>query len=1487
MLDFHGLRGGPDGWRGSFERLVQHLAEVNRPTGATEFRPIEGAGGDGGIEAYWVFADGSETGYQAKFHERAADIDWAALDGSVETALATHPSLVRLVVAMPCDLTDVKRGRGTSAREKWNGRVRQWREAAAPRDLTFEFLSGSQIERLLTAPNAAGLREYWFSEQDLSKAWFRARFERTVVALDERYHPEDHVDVQAADLFRALRGSREWRAGFTKLATDAANAMPAPPDEAAEAAGSYSALAKAIDRLQALASPRSASSDKPFPTSEWIDAVEQGLAASLAIAGQLGEDGRPGMGSYQARRAREEVGLVQNALAALQSRLGSEYQRAEDKRYAIIEGEAGGGKSHLMAREVEVALAAGEPAIMLLGTDFIHGDEPGMQIARSLELRGMSTHTLLGALEAAAAARGTRALIAIDALNEGAGARYWRDKLAAFSTEVRRFPRVTLCVSCRDVYSDRVFTGAAREGAAQIEVEGFQTEEEQEHAAAVYMDRRGIARPASPWLPPEFINPLFLRTTCVALERRGQRLFPLGLRGAREMLRFYLNAAAATLGTDHDGTDVLEAPLVRAVTAIAAEMARLRADHIERDIAATIVEDAFRSHAAPSDVAWVDLLLLRGLLRADPPETEPLEADDPLDAQDDVLRFAFQRIQDQLIAKSLIQDQPGPGGLFEPTGVLAFLVGRWGVEYEWRGVLIALAVEFADAWGAEMVDHMPGDWLRWWDDPILQEAFVESVRWRQHASFRPRTLELLNALEWPATPFDLLIELSAVEGHPWNADVLHRNLAKRSMPDRDAFWTTRINGAPDEPRAAHRLADWGLGVGPATASDETIRLALTALGWLFTSTNAALRDRATKAATEILLRRPTAVGAFVERFADVDDVYVIERILAAVAGSCLRDPTPARLTLAAASVWHHVIAKGHLPDHVLARDHARLVLELAAERGSLPADCDLDRCRPPYGSTAPRFGLNEAKVKAECIAAGDHSIFSSTVEWGGDFGTYVVKGRARSFTSVRLTKPRPVRHSEAYQRFREELIDGDEFRVTLLSIVEMTTELMLDSDRLQSPERLWDISRTEAEATLVHQLGTRGRKRYETEARPHLEGEEGWLGVADGELGLIDQEQARLWIARRAIRLGWTKRLFPRDAGAGSETSRATRIERIGKKYQWIAYHELIARLADNYWLAPEWGPEAVKRYETPLDLPFTRTLEPTVPPRANDDAFRPTGEVPVVPRLALREVATAAMYEWVFEDGIAPERLALGLCPDMEGEDGEWLTLYRYASRNTNHIPAENHSGAPSRLNDFHFVLMVGAGTADVQDFVATARNSWTDFHHDWINWGDLTDGPYLYEAGMRSTWPETEWVTTDGFRGAEQTYLRFCREYRWEHHLDGTLPEGVTLQVPNPWLLRELGLTADPHRLGVWVDGEGRATIVSSVGDRNAHCLVRRDALEPVLAKRDVAPLWIGMGERCAWPDPSKNSGPNCRWNGILWREADKVRHEAWAEDHRPGQG
>ena len=89
------------------------------------YKRVDGAGGDGGVEAYWTKPNGKKTGYQAKYFLRSRDIKWAQIDGSVTQALLMHPELERYVVALPCDLTDRtgKRGRGKSGWEHWDSRV--------------------------------------------------------------------------------------------------------------------------------------------------------------------------------------------------------------------------------------------------------------------------------------------------------------------------------------------------------------------------------------------------------------------------------------------------------------------------------------------------------------------------------------------------------------------------------------------------------------------------------------------------------------------------------------------------------------------------------------------------------------------------------------------------------------------------------------------------------------------------------------------------------------------------------------------------------------------------------------------------------------------------------------------------------------------------------------------------------------------------------------------------------------------------------------------------------------------------------------------------------------------------------------------------------------------------------------------------------------------------------------------------------------------
>ena len=91
---------------------------------------------------------------------------------------------------------------------------------------------------------------------------------------------------------------------------------------------------------------------------------------------------------------------------------------------------------------------------------------------------------------------------------------------------------------------------------------------------------------------------------------------------------------------------------------------------------------------------------------------------------------------------------------------------------------------------------------------------------------------------------------------------------------------------------------------------------------------------------------------------------------------------------------------------------------------------------------------------------------------------------------------------------------------------------------------------------------------------------------------------AQRWVFQRVLSLGWTPERFADFDWMMSKmfVSRTDhKPERFGKKYQWIAFHELVTKIADNFHMMPEYGGEPVT-YEGPWQLSL-RDIDPTLPP--------------------------------------------------------------------------------------------------------------------------------------------------------------------------------------------------------------------------------------------------------------------------------------------------
>lgn len=1476
------------------------LARREEPSPSAQFRRVDGAGGDGGVEAYWIELTGEKYGYQAKYFLRAGDIDWSQVDKSVIQALNTHPTLRSYVVAFPCNLTDRSgtKGRGKAGWEHWGDHVKKWQKHAASlgmAEVNFQAWTESELMDRLAMQSAAGLRLFWFGGAEFTQHWFAQHVRGAVALLDERFHPEDHVDVSLQNLFGVLtRNPRVVAELEQMLAKISAAVIPSrllPTLEIPQELTDAVETAKAA--LMEVEPEFSRLGDEPWRSDVWgqrgaeLQTATYDLQKWLWSQEREGEEKESSGKTDALRTLRNDISNLSDLVDTFHTFVERKYFAAERERFAIVEGAAGSGKSHLFGHEAEKAVERGQPALLLLGQQFSDG-EPWAQISALLDMNGVSAEAILGALDAAAEANRTRALFLIDGINEGIGSRFWMNHLAGLVARLKDFPHIALLVSCRSEYVPYALPVALRNHAAQFTVQGFSTSEEQANAARVYLDRRGIARPSTPWLAPEFINPLFLRSTCLALERDGKKEFPKGLQGTKAILSYYLDSVGRNLNAGRDGSDELVVPTKTAVLGIAKLMAEQRADYLTRTDALKVAEQHFSSYAPPAGKSWFEVLRMAGLFRLDPP---PIDGDpDPMAPEPDVVRFCFQRFQDHLMGQALLEDAHDIRSAFGEGGSLAFVLTGEQIDWHWSGLFEALTTLVPEKFALELIDVLPGTFDQWWWQ--FAPHFIESAKWRAHSAFTDRSLELLNRLTGSYHDLiALLIELSVSNGHPWNADLLHKNLMPKSLPERDAFWTVDLNAmSEDEESPAGRLMDWCL-VGQTGITDiENQRLAALMLCWFFTSSNRGIRDKATKALASVFIARMELFPALLIIFAKVNDLYVLERLLAAGFAACALNQTKERCREYSISVYENVFEDGKPPLGILARDYALGIIELAETLGHVPVEVDIERCKPPYSSPRPVFRETDEQLKAIAEKAGDDEILRSTTGFMGDFGQYEVKYRVGNFFEISLDKELPLTSEQKLARFSRDVIDNDANRRAAFANLERIANPYVAGIKSSpfrdrgpaSPAKVaeWTAQVEAAQATLLKLLSSAETQRYIKEAQDTvLHRKRG--GAKQPEK--LDTRKAQRWVANRAYRLGWTKKRFPNDTSSGMRYSRdRPRTERIGKKYQWLALDELLCRLADNFWVDPDYG-SLPRHYQYPHDIGFQRDIDPTIlTPTLSEPPLDGGGQASWVgaPWIPSEQVSEAGLPAWPFS---ADPHAAFAKMLERTDERGKrWTVLYEHQSvenRYTDSTPTLHGL----RQQEFRFIYAVQVRKSQLKQFVDSVLETKS---LDVTTWGprEYTDEPFLGEVPWRSNWPQHRWSKYVWQVPAAVELAFPVLRYAWESHLDASLPEGARCYLPAPWLAKRLRLK--PESTGVWIGEDGDQKYWSHSGDRHDQCvMLASDALPEISDEGEAVLVWLLVAERNAWPGGHNENASWRRTEGICWPHGKSLRSETWHQDNAKG--
>jgi len=879
-----------------------------------------------------------------------------------------------------------------------------------------------------------------------------------------------------------------------------------------------------------------------------------------------------GFGTYN--EAGYRIRTASSVLRQLAYLAGSSDAQLAANPTMILIGNAGTGKTHFLCDVVERAHRDGNLAVMMLSEQFGESDPLGQIIQYS----GLActSDEFLGALDSLALASGRgRSLLIIDALNEGPSDQFWQLRLTKLMRLVKKYPRVGLIVSLRTDHQATLLDDAIRDLGVIVEHDGFGYALFE--AQRIYFAAYNI-QPAGPLLSRDYENPLYLKTLCQTLEAEGLHAIPIGHRSIIELFSRYIavigKEIAIRLGEDPNRNSA-----GRAIAALADAFGSSGSRLMPHHAAETIVNG--QQQFAPTSF---EKTLFRQLFSAD------VLAVTSNNVGERFVRFMFEKIADHAIAKRLIDNAiaaKGEGAALEDESLRAALVPELGAGYR-TNTLAALVLQIPERLGIEIADSPGGK--------LARDFALNAMPSRSPRSVTARTAEIVSealrervaaAQEWNDGSVDRLLDdivaLATIPGHPLDASFLHAYLINMKLPERDAFWTVRINHAhPDH--TLNRVLAWcrTARLGPL---DIVAKVGLaTIVCWMTASSNRSCRDHATKVLAQIMIGSPAVAERLLTQFRTCDDPYVIERLLCSIYGAALMTPEPGARKLFAQATYSAIFAAANVPVHILSREYARLTVQLAVDEHLI--DIDAEDFSPPYGAKPAKLPKRDALGWRKSSEARDlieqpvlavrHSLGES-----GDFASYIVGTNSGFFPFIDtpLSAPAPVSRQIA-ERLFEESLSAPQSKVRQASVY-----------------RYWSDDRSESEMSRAFASAARAEKKLQTSLTPKQRKAQKLAQSAEVSPARVNLKGVTNWLYARVKSLGLgTVSLGDHDSHEYRARNDEHAVERIGKKYQWISYYELLARFADNNWMqARRWSHDSgYKCFDTTAAIGI-RNIDPTI----------------------------------------------------------------------------------------------------------------------------------------------------------------------------------------------------------------------------------------------------------------------------------------------------
>lgn len=736
-FNWHAIRTVNNSQNEGFEEFVCQLAFREFDGGAGSFRRVGKP--DGGKECFWNRPGHGLSMWQAKFFTSSlAATQWKQVEKSVKTAIDNHQELKDYYLCFALDLPDTKAKGKVSLLQKYREKVKDWQQYALNKgmEISFHYWGSSELIRRISKRENEGMKYFWFHQEEFLDSWFDHKNKEAINALGARYSTDLNVELEISQLFAGMAQDpflkREIGARFKNAASEYLRFERQPTGDDMQSSKElvvkhFSEFRKAFYELQ-LGKGETIRYESLCSS---LDNVLKPLNNILTGLYEMRYEAEKGKVRDYNRPFADQIRItsdLRESISELRNFFYGDLVRLANNPYLLLVGDAGAGKSHLLADAVNQRKQNEQVSLLLLGENFTSKEAPWTQFLHNqLRKSHLDEFVFLGALNAKAESMGSRIILFIDALNEGEGKSIWPRNLKTFIETIQQYKWLGLVLSLRSSYEKLI----APEESISDELIlrrihcGFADHEYT--ATKLFFQYYDIVLPSSPVLNPEFHNPLFLKLLCTSVKAMGRHQVPEGYDGITKIINLFLDAANSKLsGIDELNYDENKRLVHKTVFMVVGEMVNKQQDFLLYD-EADVIADALFTNVCGNREPFLRRLLSEGIFNVD------LRWD--ANGEDyQVVYLAYQRFQDHLYVAELLKqylNKEKPEESFT-SGPLWDIIKNEMACLHNSNLVEALLIQLPETTGKELFTIVPS--LK--NYYSVNKSWIDSLLWR-----KPETIE--------------------------------------------------------------------------------------------------------------------------------------------------------------------------------------------------------------------------------------------------------------------------------------------------------------------------------------------------------------------------------------------------------------------------------------------------------------------------------------------------------------------------------------------------------------------------------------------------------------------------------------------------------------------------------------------------------------------------------------------------------------------------